>query len=91
MFDMTCATADQRSAEQWARAVFEGPGPATRAVLVLGWRMVLRLRLWARGRPATFVAYRTLVGRIAWALAMPVHVTTVPRLLTRADRDKSGG
>jgi hypothetical protein len=34
-----------RSAEQWARAVFEGAPPVMRSCILLGWRLVLGLRL----------------------------------------------
>ncbi|MCM6774024.1 DUF2867 domain-containing protein [Nocardia sp. CDC159] len=37
--------ARRRPAEWWARAVFEGAPAVVRAVVALGWRLVLRLRL----------------------------------------------
>lgn len=52
--DYTCAFAlprlavDRRTAEQWSRAVFEGPPMPVRAFLTLGWRIVLGLRLGPR-------------------------------------------
>jgi hypothetical protein len=43
---------DAQSAEEWARSVFEGAPWAARRFLVLGWTMVLRLRLGPRDSPA---------------------------------------
>jgi Protein of unknown function (DUF2867) len=34
----------------------------------------------------TFVGYRNLVGRVAWALAAPFHIAVIPRLLRHAAR-----
>src|SRR2546429_5439044 len=49
--DFACAYAidvapdDNRSAEQWARAAWEGASAPMRWFIVAGWRLVLRLRL----------------------------------------------
>ena len=40
--------ADTRSAEEWARAVWEGAPAALRLLMVAGWRLVLRLKLGPR-------------------------------------------
>ncbi|MQY28059.1 DUF2867 domain-containing protein [Nocardia aurantia] len=43
-----------RTSEQWARAIFEQAPAVMRILLLLGWRLVLRLRLRS-GRSAGFV------------------------------------
>ena len=35
----------------------------------------------------TFVGYRNMVGRVAWALTAPFHTAVIPRLLRRAARE----
>jgi hypothetical protein len=42
---------DTRSAEQWARAIFEDAPPALRAFVVAGWTVGLRLSLGPRPSP----------------------------------------
>ena len=42
---------DERGAEDWARATFEGAPPALRAFIVAGWTTVLGLRLGPRPSP----------------------------------------
>jgi Protein of unknown function (DUF2867) len=50
-------TPDDRSAEAWARAVFDGAPRALRAPIVLGWRHALRLRLARRSMPAAVLGW----------------------------------
>ena len=47
-FEVEIAQGDDRSPEQWARAVFEDAPAAIRWFVVFGWRYVLRLRLGPR-------------------------------------------
>jgi|RhiMethySRZTD1v2_1073278.scaffolds.fasta_scaffold1326485_2 uncharacterized protein DUF2867 len=126
-FEITRPATDQRTAEQWSRAVFEGPPMPVRAFLTAGWRLVLGLRLGPRPAAGhvlgwrirsahpdllmleqasplitahnvaqvddtrvvwtTFVGYRNLFGRVLWALALPFHISTIPRLLRYAARE----
>lgn len=48
-FEVTASDLSSRSAEQWARTMFEAAPAAVRWFLALGWRVVLGLKL-ARGR-----------------------------------------
>jgi hypothetical protein len=47
-FEVVRSATDQRTAEQWARTVFERPPLPVRAFLIFGWRIVLGLRLGPR-------------------------------------------
>lgn len=64
------AARDRRSAEQWARAVFEGAPSLLRSCMVLGWRFFLGLRL----RP-TRGSDQVLGWRLARGAAGPDSVT----------------
>lgn len=44
-YEVALAPGDTRSAEQWARAVWEEAPAPLRWVMLIGWRLVLRLRL----------------------------------------------
>lgn len=44
-YEVAVAPNDHRSAEQWARAAWEGAPAPLRWFMVAGWRLVLRLRL----------------------------------------------
>jgi hypothetical protein len=56
--EVVASPGDGRSAEAWARAVFEGgPGPM-RAFIVAGWIAVLRLRLGPRRSPEGVLGWR---------------------------------
>jgi hypothetical protein len=46
------------TAQQWARATFEGASPILRSFLVLGWRSVLGLRLSRRGSTRSVLGWR---------------------------------
>lgn len=115
--------ADERSAEEWARAVIEDAPSALRWFIVAGWIGGLWLRLAPRRAPdqilgwkiitntpavvasgvesylltarlvvevgeasvthATFVRFEHRLGRIAWAIAQPIHRRVIPYLLAR--------
>jgi hypothetical protein len=49
---------DGRSPEQWFRSVFEGAPAALRAVMNVGWRFGLLLRLAPRTSPAHILGWR---------------------------------
>jgi hypothetical protein len=53
-FELAAGDARSMSAEQWARATWEGAPTIVRGFLTLGWRFTLGLRL-ARGRSPTHV------------------------------------
>jgi hypothetical protein len=50
-WESTVESGDTRSAEQWARATFEGAPRELRAFIVAGWIAVLGLRLAPRSSP----------------------------------------
>ncbi|MFG2628469.1 DUF2867 domain-containing protein [Streptomyces sp. NPDC048473] len=50
-FELPVADARSRTPEQWARAVFEDAPVLLRGFLVLGWSLVLRIRLGPRPSP----------------------------------------
>ena len=52
------ADRDDRSPEQWFRAVFEGAPLLVRCVLIVGWRTALLLRLGPRRSPAHILGWR---------------------------------
>jgi Protein of unknown function (DUF2867) len=125
-FELPRPAANWRTAEQWSRAVFEGAPIPVRALLILGWRIALDLRLGPRkakdhilgwrirsAQPdllvleqdsylitghnvvqvddtrvvwTTFVGYRNVLGRVAWALVVPFHIFTIPRPLQHSAR-----
>jgi hypothetical protein len=128
-FAITYRAADGRSAEQWARTVFEGAPALLRRFVIIGWRYGLGLRLgppssgthilgWeivsrtpeaitlavrspllsarkivrvddTRVVMATFVRHERALGRILWAVVVPVHHRIEPYLLTHAATDPS--
>src|SRR5438132_5006213 len=49
---------DERSTEQWARAIWEDAPVALRWFIVAGWRFVLGLRLGARHSPDHVLGWR---------------------------------
>jgi Protein of unknown function (DUF2867) len=51
-FEIRGIDAGARSPEQWARSVFEGAPRVVRGFLLLGWKLLLRLRLGPRNSPA---------------------------------------
>jgi hypothetical protein len=76
-FEATFAESDERSPEQWARAVFEDAPTAIRYFVMFGWRIALGLRLGPRSSPDYVSGWRirdTRPGRIllevdSWLLA----------------------
>ncbi|MCA0154683.1 DUF2867 domain-containing protein [Tsukamurella sp. M9C] len=117
---------DDRTAQQWARSVFEDAPAPMPTVLLLGWRTVLRLRSRPRTGPghvlgwriradegdllvleqdsgliaarnvvqvdgelvswSTTVEFAKPAARLVWAVVLPFHLVTIPRLLARAAR-----
>ncbi|WP_020501552.1 hypothetical protein [Sciscionella marina] len=51
-------SAEQRSPEQWARAVFEGGSPVMRTFLRTGWSLALGFRLGPNGSPQHVLGWR---------------------------------
>jgi hypothetical protein len=47
-YEVAIAPGDNRTSEQWARAIWEGAPAPLRWVMLAGWRLVLRLRLGPR-------------------------------------------
>jgi hypothetical protein len=62
-FEVTVAEGDGRSAEQWARAVFEDAPIAVRWLVVFGWRFVLGLRLGPRSSPGYISGWKVREAR----------------------------
>jgi hypothetical protein len=58
--ELTTSTTDDRSAEQWARAVFEGAPRLFRWFIVTGWIVGLGLRLGPRPSPSHVLGWRIL-------------------------------
>lgn len=125
-FEMSGVNATSMSAEQWARAIFEGAPTAVRRGLYESWRAVMRLDLgpeeasthvlgWfiAAVTPesitltaesrfltadnivsvaadsvtwTTAVRYTGRPGKMIWALAKPIHRSTIRLLMKRAGR-----
>jgi len=59
-FAVSMPGADARSAEQWARAVFECAPAALRSFVLFGWRYVLGFRLGPRPSPAHVLGWKIL-------------------------------
>ena len=57
-WEVVTTRGDRRSAEQWARASFEGAPPALRASIVAGWVAGLGLRLGPRPSPDHVLGWR---------------------------------
>lgn len=57
-FEVAVGERQTRSGEQWARAVFEDSPVVVRMLLVLGWRLVLGLRLGPRGSAEHVLGWR---------------------------------
>ena len=117
--------------EHWARTTLEGAPRALRWFVLLGWRVVLRLRLAPRGAAGsimgwrisattpdtitlevgsslvtahklltveesrvvmtTYVRYERTLGRVLWAVIVPIHHRIEPLLLTLAARSGLDG
>jgi hypothetical protein len=61
-YQVGIAPDDNRSSEQWARAVWEGAPAPLRWFMLAGWRLVLGLRLGPRHSPDHILGWR-IVGR----------------------------
>ncbi|MCU1449767.1 MAG: hypothetical protein JWP02_1937 [Acidimicrobiales bacterium] len=57
---VTAAAADDHSAEQWARAIFEGAPRLMRWLIVMGWKVGLGLRLGPRRSPSHVLGWTIL-------------------------------
>ena len=57
-YEIEIAPGDDRSAEQWARAAWEGAPAPLRWFMVVGWRFVLRLRLGPPSTPDHILGWR---------------------------------
>jgi hypothetical protein len=57
-FAVSRRAGDERSAEQWARAAFEGAPAALRTFVVVGWRYGLGFRLGPRGSAAHVLGWK---------------------------------
>jgi hypothetical protein len=58
--EIATSATDQRSAEQWARAVQEGGPVLLRWFIVFGWIVALRLRLGPRSSPELVLGWKVL-------------------------------
>jgi hypothetical protein len=57
-YEVVVAPGDNRSSEQWARAVWEGAPAPLRWFMLAGWRLVLGLRLGPRHSPDHILGWR---------------------------------
>jgi hypothetical protein len=57
-YEVAVAPDDNRSSEQWARAVWEGAPAPLRWFMLAGWRFVLGLRLGPRHSPHHILGWR---------------------------------
>lgn len=57
-FEVSRQAADGRSAEQWARAAFEGAPAALRMFVVVGWKYGLGFRVGPRSSPAHVLGWK---------------------------------
>ncbi len=57
-YEIAIARDDNRSSEQWARAVWEGAPAPLRWFMLAGWRLVLGLRLGPRHSPDHILGWR---------------------------------
>jgi hypothetical protein len=73
-FEILVAQDDERSPEQWARLIFEGAPIALRWFVLIGWRVVLRLRLGPARTPAYVLGWR-IVGTTASAFPSAEAIT----------------
>ncbi len=62
-YELAAADARPMSAEQWARATWEGAPTIVRWFLVFGWRFVLRLRLAPGRSPTNVLGWRIIDDR----------------------------
>lgn len=62
-YDVAIAPGDHRSSEQWARDLWEGAPAPLRWFMVVGWRVVLGLRLGPRPSPEHILGWRIVERR----------------------------
>jgi hypothetical protein len=75
-YEIVRRSEDARSAEEWARAVFEGAPKLLRSMIVAGWTFGLRLRLGSRHSPERILGWEVtsneptvvVLGVESWAL-----------------------
>jgi hypothetical protein len=70
--EITASATDSRSAEQWARAVFEGAPRLLRWFIVAGWIGGLGLRLGPRRSPAHVLGWK-IVSRTPTTIVLGVE------------------
>ncbi|SNQ51925.1 conserved hypothetical protein [Frankia canadensis] len=74
-FTLAYPDANAHSARDWARAVFEGSPAALRPVLIVGWRLGLRLRLGPLRSPTHVLGWQVTEdepGRIVLTAPSPL-------------------
>ncbi|RDI64999.1 DUF2867 domain-containing protein [Nocardia pseudobrasiliensis] len=78
--------ATRRTGEQWARSVFEGAPAAVRAVVPLGWRLVLCLRMGPPTGPDHVLGWR-IVARDSNFVVLEAHspFLTAQNIVTTTD------
>jgi hypothetical protein len=87
-FAADLAEADTQSPEQWARSILEGAPRALRWFVVIGWKLVLRLRLAPRGADGAIAGWtigRTTPDRVT--LEVSSSLVTARKVL-EADADR---
>src|SRR5204863_311929 len=57
-YEVAVAPDDLRSSEEWGRAAWENSPAALRWFMLVGWRLVLRLRLGPRSSPDQILGWR---------------------------------
>lgn len=92
-FLLDVGTPEERTAEQWARAVLEESPGTIRGTLVSGWS-ALGLKLDLVGAGPTVLGWRVWrspVARTVWARVEPVHVRVVRQVLDAAQHRLRSG
>jgi hypothetical protein len=72
MFEVLIPDGDRRTAEQWVRAIFEDAPRPVRWFLLLGWRVVLGLRLGPLTSPDHILGW-PIVSREPDAIRLELH------------------
>ena len=92
-FVVDIRAAQSRTAEEWARAILEGPPLSVQRQLRWGWkalglkRMPAELLLERRQRSLSSPpSCSTTIARAVWAASEPVHVPIVRRVLAQAGK-----
>lgn len=84
-YEVAVAPADGRSAEEWARAAWEGASAPLRWVIVAGWRLVLGLRLGPRGSPDHILGWRIVERPVDEVVCQASGVLTAINAFRRVD------